>query len=161
MRKVGDFFAINTNPVILRTKHYHTFVLTKIVGPFKYIQNSPPANACTFADGDFRLITPARCHIYSGSYKESSGANYAAPYRFLCIFRLITLCLLRFYLELLFVLRRVLFISALTRCILGPCGLRWKRVPAPKVVPPLAPPHGHGSNCLAAHPKKRAMSECM
>ena len=29
--------------------------------------------------------------------------------------------------------RRVFFISALTRCISGPCGLRWKRVPAPKV----------------------------
>ena len=53
------------------------------------------------------------------------------PFRFL-VFRLTFL--LRFYLELLLlVLRRVFFISALTRCILGPCGLRWKRVPAPKV----------------------------
>ena len=44
-----------------------------------------------FADGDFRYIVPVHCHVYRGSHKESSGTNYAAPYRFLCYFRLIKL----------------------------------------------------------------------
>ena len=136
---------------------------------------------------------------YSGSHKESSGANYAAPYRFLCIFKLITLCLLRFHLELLLVLRRVFFTSLrfFAPSLLGTSSLRadvaasvgdnffcvnlkkfvYKRAykvhlgplrpsleesSCPKSCSPLAPPHGHGSNCLAAHPKKRAMSvNCM
>ena len=74
------FYAINTNPVILRTKHYHTFVLTKIVGPFKYIQKSPPANAHTFADGDFRLITPATATFIAAAIRKTQRGCHAAAY---------------------------------------------------------------------------------
>ena len=59
--------------------------------------------------------------------------------------------LLRFYLELLLVLRRVLFVSALTGCFSGPCDLRSKRVPAHDVLHPRHP--WPGMQLLAAHSK--------
>ena len=35
-------------------------------------RKSPSANAPAFADGDYRYIAPARCHVSRGSYMESS-----------------------------------------------------------------------------------------
>ena len=164
----------------------------------KRLQKNPVRKRTYVRRRGFPLMLPQHgCHYNVVAIRKAQKGCHAAAPSF--CFLLVSYVLLRFHLELLFVLRRVslppfafsppasselrpsgltwrlrsvttflrklqkvLFASALTRCISGPCGLRWKRVPAPKVVPPLAPPHGHGSNCLAAHPKKRAMSvECM
>ena len=76
--------------------------------------------------------------IIAAAIRKTQRGCHAAASSF--CFLSVSYVLLRFYLELLLVLRRVLFISALTGCFSGPCGLRWKRVPAPKVVPPPAPP---------------------
>ena len=72
----------------------------------------------------------AATFIAAAISKAQKGCHAAASS--FC-FLLVSYVLLKFYLELLLVLRRVFLISALTRCISGPCGLRWKRVPAQKV----------------------------
>ena len=126
-----------------RGRHWHlrrrcslhpmdSFPREKIKTHHTHIQKSPSANARTLADGDFRYIAPARCHIRSGSHKECSEGLPRGSFLLTGFLVFGFTFFLRFYLELLFVLRRVFFISALTRCISGPCGLRWKKSPCPK-----------------------------
>ena len=161
------------------------------------IQKSPPANAPAFADGDFPFTTRSHCHVYRGSYEESSRVLPTGS--FLLLFSFIFLCFAEvllgivvgfkksFVTSLRFFAPSLLGTSSLRAdvaasvgdnffCVnlkkfvckraykvhLGPLRPSLEESSCPKVVPPLAPPHGHGSNCLAAHPKKRAMSvECM
>ena len=94
-------------------------------------KKSPPANAHTFADGDFRYITPAcpphKCAVAIRKTQRGAATRQHPPYCFISV----SYVLLRFYLELLLlVLRRVSLppfaFSPPASSELRPSGLTWR-----------------------------------